>query len=141
MKFFLTPLFIFMLTFSGCLSGHDPLKTESNGIEKFDFSQIPDGIFLGRYQNSGIDYQVEVNIKMHQIICVKVISDEQEIFNKKCALCRANELIQHIVDRQIIEGVDGVSGATQTGKALLEAIKIALSPPYDPIDDGSSSCD
>lgn len=141
LKFILTAFFITLLTFTGCMPSHDTLKPYNKTIDEFDLSQIPDGTFLGQYQNHGVDYQVKVTMEQHQITCIKIIGNVQQVLRKKCALCKINELIQTIVDEQIIDNVDGLSGATQTSKAILIAIKVALSKPYTLIDNGSLSCD
>lgn len=141
MRFVLISFFIAQVIFTGCMPSHDTLTSENNTMDEFDLSQIPDGTFLGAYQNDGIDYQVEVTIELHQITCIKIIGTVQQVLRKKCAPCKINEIIQNIVDEQIIDDVDGVSGATQTSNAILNAIKAALSKPYTLTENGPFACD
>ncbi len=128
MKIFFAAVFLFV--FTGCTSVHHSMNYENSSMETFDLSRIPNGTFLGKYHLNDGDFQVEVTVEMHMIVCIKIISGMQKKFKKKCALCKTNELIQDIIDWQTVNKIDGISGATQTSNAILNAIKDALSPPY-----------
>lgn len=136
MKFIFVVVHIFLVALTGCMPAQNSMDKQYETLEKLDLSRVPDGTFLGKYDNNDMEYQVAVTVEKHMIICINLINGMQKKFRKKCALCNTRELIRNIVDWQTVNQVDGVSGATQTSDAILNAIKDALLPPFHPIGDG-----
>lgn len=90
-------------------------------INEVDLSKVPDGTFRGTYRKGRWKYDVEVTIKDHRIVAVKSLDAGMNKlwadFNSKVETA--------ILDRQSV-GIDVVSGATITTKAMQKAVENAL---------------
>ena len=102
---------------------------DASSVRPINLSAVPDGTFRGSHRVTKNNFQVDVTVKTHQIKDIRIIKEENRVFEKKCALCKAESLIQEVVNQQTIP-VDAISGATQTSYAILKAIEDALRPPY-----------
>ena len=102
---------------------------DASSVRPINLSAVPDGTFRGSHRVTKFNFQVDVTVKTHQIKDIRIIKEENRVFEKKCALCKAESLIREVVNHQTIP-VDAISGATQTSYAILKAIEDALRPPY-----------
>lgn len=88
-------------------------------IEAVDLSQVPDGTYIGSYENFRWSNQVEVTVSGQKIISIKPlkIQDGRDDLVK--------ELTDKILHRQSPD-VDAVSGATASSNSFLKAVEDAL---------------
>ena len=129
-------VFIVLSAFiSGCFPFCDRELSQTETNSGIDLSKIPDGLYRGNYLFNDTEYHVDVRVESHRIREVKVVSGLQRVFVKKCALCEVDDLIKQIIEWQSLD-VDAVSGATQTGRAVVNAIGNALGQPYRKKDGG-----
>ena len=91
-------------------------------IIDIDASSLSDGEYFGKADDfDGEFLKVKVIIKDHEIEKIKIIESKEDAY-----VYMASGLIPLIVELQSVE-IDTVSGATVSSKALLAAIKDALS--------------
>ncbi|KZL90766.1 FMN-binding protein [Clostridium magnum] len=88
-------------------------------ISKVDLSKIPDGNFTGSFDAIFVEAKVNVIVKNHKIVDVKLINHKNERGQK------AEVIPQKVVHAQSLQ-VDAVSGATNSSKVILKAIENAL---------------
>lgn len=91
-------------------------------IEEVSLAELEDGLYRGQYKGGRWNSEVEVTVKGHQIIAIKLLSDPmihpgQEDFSKI--------LFERIIFRQT-PNVEVISGATVTSKAYLKSVEKAL---------------
>ena len=118
-----------MMWLSSCTFHQGAGGPDAPSIKPINLSAVPDGTFRGSHRLTKINYQVDVIVKTHQIKDIRIIKEKNRVFEKKCALCKAESLVQEVVNQQKLP-VDAISGATQTSYAILKAIEDALRPPY-----------
>ena len=114
---------------SGCTYRQGAVSPNASSVKPINLPAVPDGTFRGSHRVAKINYQVDVTVETHQIKSIRIIKAKKRVFEKKCALCKVESLIQEVVNQQTLP-VDAVSGATQTSYAILKAIEDALRPPY-----------
>jgi len=79
-----------------------------------------DGVYQGEYSYSSTTCKVEVVVKNHRIVEIRVLSSGESKYAKK-----AEEVLDNVIEKQTLQ-VDVVAGATTTSKALLKATENAL---------------
>ncbi|MFH1715617.1 MAG: RnfABCDGE type electron transport complex subunit G [Elusimicrobiota bacterium] len=86
-------------------------------------SKYADGVYDAKARGHGGIVQVKINIEHGKITNIKAIGsyETRKLWNKV-----VDDLIPNIIDKQGIEGLDAVSGATRSSRALLEAVGMAL---------------
>ncbi len=134
-------VFLALIIFScipGCTFSRNPGLDRTQPAHRLNLSGLEDGIFRGTHFFGEDEFKVDVTVVKHTVKCIEIINEKHLAYVKKCALCKANSLIEEILNEQSIEA-DVVSGATITGSVLVEAIQDALTPPFDrmPIKDGN----
>lgn len=86
----------------------------------FDLAQIADGTYSGSCDNGLVKVRVEVLVKNHAIVEVRLLEHDN-------GLGSAAEIITDmVIQRQSVE-VDAISGATISSKTILKAVENALS--------------
>jgi Uncharacterized protein conserved in bacteria len=86
----------------------------------FNLVEIKDGTYPGSCDNGLVKVLVEVLVKNHSIVEVRILKHDN-------GLGKAAEVItDKVVQRQSVE-VDAISGATLSSKTILKAIENALS--------------
>ncbi|MHB8131331.1 MAG: FMN-binding protein [Mobilitalea sp.] len=88
-------------------------------IETVDLSQIPDGTYIGSYDNYRWSNKVEVTITKHKITAIKFL----KIQDGRNGLIK--DLTKNILDQQTPD-VDVISGATASSNGYLKAVETAL---------------
>lgn len=91
------------------------LSSDSN----YNLSQIADGTYTGNCNNGIIKANVEVDVKDHTIVGIR-ITDHQNGLGSP-----AEAIIVDIITYQSVE-VDAISGATLSSKTILKAVESAL---------------
>ena len=90
-------------------------------FELLDLSKVPDGTYRASSVGYEADVYVEVVVKDHRIVSVRV-TDHRE----KQYYASMTEIPRRIVERQTVKGIDAVSGATLTSEAIVNATAKAL---------------
>lgn len=82
-----------------------------------------DGVYTGSGQGFGGTTKVQVTVKEGKIAGVKVLSNEDtaSFFSRASVLCST------VVEKNGVEGVDTISGATLSSRGILDAVRDALS--------------
>ncbi len=88
-------------------------------IETVDLTQIPDGTYIGSYNNYRWSNKVEVTVKGHKITKIKPL----KIQDGRGDLVKT--LTEMIINRQSPD-VDVVAGATASCNGYLRAVEMAL---------------
>lgn len=95
-------------------------KVLSININDIDLNNYDDGNYTGTYKEGRWTNTVEITIKNHKIIAIKII-DPQTFRLKEME----ETLISEVIEKQSLK-VDVVSGATVSSKAILKAIENAF---------------
>jgi uncharacterized protein with FMN-binding domain len=89
-------------------------------INPVDLFSLSDGIYTGNYCKGRWCYTVDVEVRTHQIVDIKIVNAKMNALKKV-----NNELIKRILEKRQVT-VDTYTGATVTSKALLKAVENAL---------------
>jgi uncharacterized protein with FMN-binding domain len=102
---------------AGCSTAYKNLVAEMP-----DLVPIADGVYHGNYDLSGTPIKVilDVVVQNHKIIKVEIVEHSCSPIGKK-----AEKITERIIEYQDL-GVDVVSGATASSKAILKAVENAL---------------
>ncbi len=112
--------FLAVLLFVVILPSSQYEKVRSMQITNVDLKSLSDGTYHGEYAYSNTDYKVDVEIKDHQIVDVKIDGGGASEYSKL-----AEGVIDKIIEEQRLD-VDAISGATTSSKAILKAVENAL---------------
>ncbi len=88
-------------------------------IEDVDLSAVPDGTYVGKSEVLWIAAGVKVIVKDHKIVSIDLINHKNERGAK------AEVIPDKVVETQSLQ-VDAISGATNSSKVILAAIRDAL---------------
>lgn len=91
------------------------------GAENIDLSRIPDGTYRGSAAGYKGPVEVEVTVGGGRIESVRVTQHQENWY-----LASIDYVPEKIVEEQGIEGVDAVTGATTTSRAVINAAASAL---------------
>jgi uncharacterized protein with FMN-binding domain len=108
-------LLVFMMIYA-IIGKEETLKLN---IEAIDLTQIPDGTYIGSYDNYRWTNKVEVTVIEHKITKIKPL----KIQDGRGGLVK--DLTQRILDRQSPD-VDAITGATASSNGFLKAVETAL---------------
>jgi len=89
-------------------------------IQEVDLSHVQDGIHTGSYAVFPVRVRLEVTVKDHRIMDIKLLE------HRNGQGSSAQSLLGLIVQRQSLR-LDTVSGATYSSKVILKAVEVALS--------------
>ncbi|NSW76441.1 MAG: FMN-binding protein [Candidatus Atribacteria bacterium] len=95
-------------------------ETQNLILNAVDLSAIGDGTYHGKYVKGRFTCEVEVVVKDHAIVDVKLIS-----FSRISVPTLYEELMARVKNTNALP-VDTVSGATASSKAFLKAVENAL---------------
>lgn len=88
-------------------------------IQDVDLSQIEDGYYEGSYNVFPIAVEVNVYVKNHEIIDIKILKHTNGQGGS------AEKITEHIMKLQSLD-VDAISGATYSSKIIINAVENAL---------------
>ncbi|MDP4145154.1 MAG: FMN-binding protein [Bacillota bacterium] len=88
-------------------------------INKVDLTKVKDGNYTGDFNAIFITAEVNVKVKNHEIVDVKLVKHKNERGK------RAEIIPEKVVKAQSLQ-IDTVSGATNSSKVILKAIENAL---------------
>ena len=85
-------------------------------------SQMQDGEFEGLGEGRSGMIKVAIIVKSHIITAIKILSQSESKFAQPAE----QQIIDAVLEKQTVEGVDAVSGATLTSQGMLTAIGMAI---------------
>lgn len=88
-------------------------------VSKVDLLKVKDGNYSGTFDALEIAAEVNVTVKKHEIVDIKLVKHKNERGKK------AEIIPERVVKAQSLQ-VDTVSGATNSSKVILKAIENAL---------------
>lgn len=88
-------------------------------MQNVDLSQIEDGYYEGSYNVFPIAVEVNVYVKNHEIIDIKILKHTNGQGGS------AEKITEHIMRLQSLD-VDAISGATYSSKIIIKAVENAL---------------
>jgi uncharacterized protein with FMN-binding domain len=88
-------------------------------IYSVDLTGVGDGTYTGAFKKGRWNSQVEVTVKDHKIVDIKVLNADPTVNSI------SEDTVKKVIEAQKVD-IDIVSGATVTTKALLKAIEDAL---------------
>jgi uncharacterized protein with FMN-binding domain len=95
-------------------------KVRDMAIPAIDMTKVSDGTYEGNFTYLNSSCAVEVQVKDHKIVTIKILKNSNTSHAKK-----AEAVIDRIIQVQSLK-VDAVTGATTTSKALMKAVENAL---------------
>jgi uncharacterized protein with FMN-binding domain len=114
-----TFLLLFTFILLGCAS-QEMIRVRQMKIQNVDFSDLQDGEYKGSFSYSGFEYIVKTTIENHTIINIEMLHNRESKHAKQ-----AEGVLTEIIERQT-PGVDAISGATTTSKAIMKAVENSL---------------
>ena len=113
-------LYIFIiLIFSILIAGCDNHVNDTPIPEEF---QMQDGQFEGLGEGRSGMIKVAIIVKNHIITAIQILSQSESKFAQPAE----QQIIDAVLQKQTVEGVDAVSGATLTSQGMLTAIGMAI---------------
>lgn len=119
------PFVLFMVTISAYVLEAKPESVIQHPEALVDLSQLENGTYRGSCTMADGEYTVDITIEAHVITGITILNAPQRVFNRKCGLCEAMDMIREVIGTQSLS-VDAYSGATQTTTAIVRAIEEAL---------------
>ena len=97
-------------------------ENQQDDILQPEESQMQDGEFEGLGEGRSGMIKVAIVVKNHIITAIKILSQSESKFAQPAE----QQIIDAVLEKQSIEGVDAVSGATLTSNGMLTAIGMAI---------------
>lgn len=117
--FVIIVLIIFVLIVGYIKVQSDLKELTALEIQDVDLSQIEDGYYEGSYNVFPIAVEVNVYVKNHEIIDIKILKHTNGQGGS------AEKITEHIMKLQSLD-VDAISGATYSSKIIIKAVENAL---------------
>lgn len=102
------------------------IKSQSNlenltslEIQDIDLSKIEDGNYEGSYESFPVSVEVNVEVKNHEIIDIKILKHVNGQGGP------AEKITEHIIEAQSLK-VDAIAGATYSSMVIIKAVEDAL---------------
>ena len=111
-------LLLVLILLSGCALVKYKKKIAATEIQAVNLKTIEDGVYEGFYDVHLINAKVRVEIEEHKIINLELVEHKYDRIP-------GEPMIKKVLDKQSLE-VDIITGATNSCKAVLKAIEIAL---------------
>ena len=113
-------LYIFIILLASILAaGCDNHMNDTSIPEK---PQMQDGEFEGLGEGRSGMIKVAIIVRNHIITAIQILTKSESRFAQPAE----QQIIDAVLDKQSIEGVDAVSGATLTSQGMLTAIGMAI---------------
>ena len=95
---------------------------EENGMNLPEAAVMQDGEYEGLGEGRSGMIKVAIEVKNHILTAIRILSQSESKFAQPAE----QQIIDAVLEKQTIEGVDAVSGATLTSNGLLTAIGMAI---------------
>ena len=115
LKSYLLIILLFSVLFAGC-------DNHTNDIQQPEVMQMQDGEFEGLGEGRSGMIKVAIIVKNHIITAIKILSQSESKFAQPAE----QQIIDAVLEKQTVKGVDAVSGATLTSRGMLTAIGTAI---------------
>ena len=117
---FAITMLIILVLIGGYIKVQSDLKElAALDIQDVDLSQIDDGYYEGSYNVFPIAVEVNVHVKNHEIIDIKITKHTNGQGGP------AEKITEYIMKSQSLD-VDAISGATYSSKVIIKALENAL---------------
>lgn len=97
-------------------------EKQSDNVTDSDDVLMMDGLYEGLGEGRSGMIKLAIEVKDHIIVAINILSQAESKFAQPAE----NRIIEEVLTRQTIDGVDVVSGATITSQAMLQAIGMAI---------------
>lgn len=115
-KIFCSIALIFLLTAGiGC-------ENQRNTSQQSEETLMQDGEYEGLGEGRSGMIKLVIIVKNHIITAIRILSQSESKFAQPAE----QQIIDQVLEKQTIEGVDAVSGATLTSRGMLSAIGMAI---------------
>ena len=113
--FYILSLILGMTLFTAC-------DAEENGMNLPEAAVMQDGEYEGLGEGRSGMIKVAIEVKNHILTAIRILSQSESKFAQPAE----QQIIDAVLEKQTIEGVDAVSGATLTSNGMLTAIGMAI---------------
>ena len=95
---------------------------EENGMNLPEAAVMQDGEYEGLGEGRSGMIKVAIEVKNHILTAIRILSQSESKFAQPAE----QQIIDAVLEKQTVEGVDAVSGATLTSNGMLTAIGMAI---------------
>ena len=95
---------------------------EENGMNLPEAAVMQDGEYEGLGEGRSGMIKVAIEVKNHILMSIRILSQSESKFAQPAE----QQIIDAVLEKQTVEGVDAVSGATLTSNGMLTAIGMAI---------------
>lgn len=95
---------------------------EENGLNLPEAAVMQDGEYEGLGEGRSGMIKVAIEVKNHILTAIRILSQSESKFAQPAE----QQIIDAVLEKQTVEGVDAVSGATLTSNGMLTAIGMAI---------------
>ena len=113
--FYILSLILGMTLFTAC-------DAEENGMNLPEAAVMQDGEYEGLGEGRSGMIKVAIEVKNHILTSIRILSQSESKFAQPAE----QQIIDAVLEKQTIEGVDAVSGGTLTSNGMLTAIGMAI---------------
>ena len=96
--------------------------TEENGTNQPEAAVMQDGVYEGLGEGRSGMIKVAIEVENHILTAIRILSQSESKFAQPAE----QQIMDAVLEKQTIEGVDAVSGATLTSNGMLTAIGMAI---------------
>lgn len=96
--------------------------TEENGTNLPEVAVMQDGVYEGLGEGRSGMIKVAIEVENHILTAIRILSQSESKFAQPAE----QQIMDAVLEKQTVEGVDAVSGATLTSNGMLTAIGMAI---------------
>ena len=96
--------------------------TEENGANLPEAAIMQDGVYEGLGEGRSGMIKVAIEVENHILTAIRILSQSESKFAQPAE----QQIMDAVLEKQTVEGVDAVSGATLTSNGMLTAIGMAI---------------
>ncbi len=96
--------------------------TEENGTNLSEAAVMQDGVYEGLGEGRSGMIKVAIEVENHILTAIRILSQSESKFAQPAE----QQIMDAVLEKQTVEGVDAVSGATLTSNGMLTAIGMAI---------------
>ena len=113
--FYILSLILGMTLFTAC-------DAEENGTTLPEAAVMQDGVYEGLGEGRSGMIKLAIEVENHILTAIRILSQSESKFAQPAE----QQIMDAVLEKQTIEGVDAVSGATLTSNGMLTAISMAI---------------
>ena len=96
--------------------------TEENGTNQPEAAVMQNGVYEGLGEGRSGMIKVAIEVENHILTAIRILSQSESKFAQPAE----QQIMDAVLEKQTVEGVDAVSGATLTSNGMLTAIGMAI---------------